>query len=78
MCGSGSYVYYHGMDYDTEYRAMRRLYSEPDEAELDKWGVDYVLFDSYVRENFSPDEEWYAARFELWYTDGVNKVYKTG
>ena len=78
MCGSGSYVYYHGMDYNAEYRAMRRLYSEPDEAELDKWGVDYVLFDSYVCENFSPDEEWYAARFELWYTDGVNKVYKTG
>ena len=26
LCGSGSYVYYHGMDYSAEYNAMRALY----------------------------------------------------
>ena len=29
LCGSGSYVYYHGMDYSDEYSAMKALYEAP-------------------------------------------------
>ena len=30
LCGSGSYVYYHGMDYTAEYNAMKTLYESPE------------------------------------------------
>lgn len=76
LCGSGSYVYYHGMDYADEYQAMRTLYEVPDEATLSAWGIDYVVFDTSVGSEFSADENWYAARFPLWYENGSCRVYK--
>lgn len=76
LCGSGSYVYYHGMDYADEYQAMRTLYEVPDEATLSAWGIDYVVFDTSVASEFSADENWYAARFPLWYENGSCRVYK--
>ena len=39
LCGSGSYVYYHGMDYSAEYNAMRALYETPDEDTLAAWDI---------------------------------------
>lgn len=81
LCGSGSWVYYHGMDYSEEYYAVRSLYASPSEAELETWGVDYAVFDSYVSTLFdgspdTPDEGWYAARYELVYSNADSKVYK--
>ena len=77
LCGSGSYVYYHGMDYSAEYNAMVTLYEHPDESALSGWGVKYVLFDSSVYGKFSnADEEWYAQRYQVWYENGGCRVYK--
>ena len=39
------------MNYTAEYNAMHQLYENPDEAPLAQWGIDYVLFDSYVFSN---------------------------
>lgn len=76
LCGSGSYVYYHGMDYADEYQAMRILYEAPDESTLSAWGIDYAVFDTSVASEFSADENWYAARYPLWYENGSCRVYK--
>ena len=77
LCGSGSYVYYHGMDYTAEYSAMGSLYEHPDETTLAAWGVDYVLFDSSVYGKFSgANESWYAARYPVWYENDGCRVYK--
>ena len=76
VCGSGSFVYYHGIDYTDEYRTMVSLYETPDEATLQTWGVDYVLFDSAVYARFRADEDWYRQRYELWYSDEENRIYK--
>ena len=77
LCGSGSFVYYHGMNYTAEYNAMHQLYENPDEAPLAQWGIDYVLFDSYVFSNIqNADESWYAARYPLWYENGGSRIYK--
>lgn len=76
LCGSGSFVYYHGMDYTAEYNAMRTLYETPDEATLAAWGIDYVLFDSAVYASFAADESWYAARYPLWYENAGARVYR--
>ena len=77
LCGSGSFVYYHGMDYSAEYNAMVTLYERPDESVLTGWGVAYVLFDSSVYGKFSDaDEEWYAERYPVWYENDGCRVYK--
>ena len=77
LCGSGSYVYYHGMDYADEYNAMRTLYETPDTVTLQIWGVQYAVFDSSVYSRFSDaNEEWYAQRYPLWYENGGCRVYK--
>lgn len=76
LCGSGSYVYYHGMDYTQESNAMHLLYEAPDESLLAQWGVDYVLFDSSVNAEFTSDESWYAARYPLWYQNDSCRVYQ--
>lgn len=76
LCGSGSYVYYHGMDYGDEYAAMRLLYEAPDASILELWGVDYVVFDASVTSEFAADESWYAARYPVWYENGSCRVYQ--
>ena len=77
LCGSGSYVYYHGMDYADEYSAMAALYEHPNEGTLAAWDVGYVLFDSSVYGKFADaDESWYAARYPIWYENDGCRVYK--
>lgn len=76
LCGSGSYVYYHGMDYAEEAAAMRLLYESPDETSLAQWGIDYVLFDDSVFGEFAAREDWYAARYPLWYQNDSCRVYQ--
>lgn len=76
LCGSGSYVYYHGMDYSAEYNAMRALYETPDEDTLAAWNIGYAVFDSSVYAKFAADESWYAARYDVWYENAAYRVYK--
>jgi len=76
LCGSGSYVYYHGMDYSAEYNAMRALYETPDEDTLAAWDIGYAVFDSSVYAKFAADESWYAARYDVWYENAACRVYK--
>lgn len=75
LCGSGSYVYYHGMDYQQEYSAMYLLYEAPDEATLQQWDISYVVFDASVAGEFAADEAWYAARYPLWYQNDSCRIY---
>lgn len=76
LCGSGSYVYYHGMDYSDEATAMRMLYEFPDESLLDAWGIDYVVFDASISAEFAADESWYTARYPVWYENDSCRVYQ--
>ena len=77
VCGSSSWVYFHGMDYGAEYAAMQALYETPDEDTLQTWGVDYVVFDGSPLARFDTDEDWYAERFPVWYEDTGCRIYKT-
>jgi len=76
LCGSGSFVYYHGMEYSNEYAAMRALYETPEEGTLSAWGIDYVLFDSYVYGRFKADENWYSSRYPLIYGNPSCRLYQ--
>ena len=76
LCGSGSFVFYHGMEYSAEYAAMKSLYETPSAEELQRWDVDYVLFDGNVFARFAADENWYAQRYPLWYENSSARIYQ--
>ena len=76
LCGSGSFVFYHGMEYSAEYAAMKSLYETPSAEELQRWDVEYVLFDGNVFARFAADENWYAQRYPLWYENGSVRIYQ--
>lgn len=78
LCGSGSFLYYHGMDYGDPYDAMCSLYARPDTVTLDAWGVDYAVFDAQALNDYAADESWYAAQYPLWYQNERYRVYKIG
>lgn len=78
LCGSSLYVHFHGMDYAAQDAAVRTLYEAPTEELLAQWGVDYVLFSSYERNDYDADEGWYAARYEAVWQRGEYTLYRVG
>ncbi len=76
LCGSDIYLYYHGVDYTSERNAVQQLYEAPDEALLDAWGVDYVVFDANTAAQYAVDESWYAQRYPLCYQNASYRVYQ--
>ena len=77
VCGTGSYLYYHGVDYGAQQDAERRMLSAPAEnAELfDAYGVDYVYISDQERYNFDADETWFDEHFSRVYdADGI-RIY---
>ncbi len=75
LCGSSSYLYFHGMHYNAQGEAARQLYEAPSEELLARWGIGYVLVGSYERSEFAVDEAFYAARYPVWYQDAEHTVY---
>lgn len=78
LCGSGSYVYFHGMHYEEQDAAVRALYESPSEAVLARWGIDYVSISNWERSDYAVDEEFYAARYPVWYRADEYTIYAVG
>lgn len=78
LCGSGSYVYFHGMHYEEQAAAARALYETPSEALLARWGIDYVSISSWERSGYAVNEAFYAARYPVWYQGDGYTIYKIG
>ena len=68
-------MYFHGLDYLNQYNALVALYTNPDEATLAAWGVDYVVFDASLSAEWAASETWYAARYPLWYEGDGGRIY---
>lgn len=61
VCGTGSYLYFHGVDYAQNQADVGRMMEQPAEnaALFEKYGVDYIYLSSYERSNYDVDEEWF-------------------
>jgi len=61
LCGTGSYLYFHGIDYSAESAAARQLLENPAENEslMQEYGIDYAYISSYERGNFAVDRAYY-------------------
>jgi hypothetical protein len=78
QCGSGSYVYYHGLDYYEQEQAIRTMYEEPAMYPdiFDVYGIDYIVISPYEYYNYSVDEWTISAMYPCVYdADGV-RVYQ--
>lgn len=80
VCGTGSYLYYHGLDYDDRQFAAQEMLQRPVEtaALYQKYGVNYVYLSDHERYGADADEEALRARFPLWYEDGRVTILKVG
>ena len=78
LCGSPSYLYYHGLDYAGQQEAAKAMYETPGAALLEEWGVDYVVFSGYERSEFAADEGWYQRNCAEVFRQGEYVVYRVG
>ncbi len=55
VCGSSSYVYFHGLDYAGRQEDMQKMFQSPGDNLLlfKEYDVDYVLVSDYERNNFN-------------------------
>lgn len=76
LCGSPSYLYYHGLDYADQQAAAKAMYETPSADLLEEWGVDYVVFSGFERSEFAADEEWYLQNCTLAFSHGDYAIYQ--
>lgn len=78
VCGSPSFLYYHGLDYSTRELDLTLAYEQP-EANFKRvsaaYSVDYVLISSYERGSYDIDEEWFAANLECVFENPECRLY---
>ena len=77
VCGTGSYLYFHGVDYSAQSFDEQRMLEQPaDSAELfRRYGVTHAYISSHERVNFAVDEDWYRAHCQLAFQSGDVCVY---
>ncbi len=78
VCGSPSYLFYHGLPYYGREYAVGEMYTRP-EASLDLYrnlNVDYVLVSDFELHSFDVDMGQMDRLFTRVYDDGVRVLYK--
>lgn len=78
VCGSPSYLYYHGLPYYGREYAVSEMYIRP-EASLDFYrsiGIDYVLVSDFELSSYPVDQPQLDRLFTRVYDDGVRILYK--
>ena len=78
VCGSGSYLYYHGVDYSDREYSLSLLYEQPEEyfATLAKeYDIDYVLIGDHERGNYNIDYEYLDSHFQVFYQNDSVVIY---
>lgn len=78
LCGSPSYLYYHGLNYADQQAAAKAMYETPSAALLEEWGVDYVVFSGFERSEFAADESWYQSNCTEVFRQGDYVIYQVG
>ncbi len=78
VCGSSSYLYFHGLPYGKNEYAVREMYEHPQEALhwFQEWKVGYVLVSDFEISSYEVDEAAIAGLFPKVYDDGVRRLYQ--
>ncbi len=78
VCGSPSYLYFHGLDYSVQQNAAAAMFSSP-KSNIDKFEeleVDYVLVSAFERDSYDIDEAELAELFQCVYDENGIRLYK--
>ena len=78
VCGSTSYVYFHGLDYYGREDDIAKMFQQPEEYLylFEEYSVDYVMVSAFEINNFNANETELAALFECVYdADGI-RLYR--
>ena len=77
VCGTGSYLYFHGIDYGRQHYDEAQMLENPaDNAELfARYGVDYVYISNHERTGFTVDEGWFMDHCAQVFSLGDVNIY---
>jgi len=77
VCGTGSYLYYHGIDYGAQKNAMASMLGSPENSLslFAEYGVDYVYISDQERYNYAADEAWFRENYACVYDAGNIRIY---
>ena len=78
VCGTGSYLYFHGLDYSIQQQDERSMLEYPADslALFDQYGVECVYISSYERSDFSVDELWFVENCDTVFEEEDVRVYR--
>lgn len=78
VCGSPSFLYYHGLDYSTRELDLKLAYEQP-EANFARvsaaYSVGYVLISSYERGSWDVYEAWFDANLKCVFENSECRLY---
>lgn len=77
VCGTGSYLYFHGINYTQQYQDMHAMFESPAENEslFEKYDVEYVYISSHERSNFTIDEAYFIEHGTLVFENSSVRIY---
>lgn len=78
VCGSGSYLFFHGVDYAAREKALSLLYEHPEEyfqTLSRKYRIDYVFIGGSERANYQIDEAYFMEHFTVFYQNETVLIY---
>ncbi|MBQ6373023.1 MAG: hypothetical protein IJJ45_00905 [Clostridia bacterium] len=77
VCGTGSYLYFHGIDYAAQASDERQMLEDPagSAALFGRYGVSYAYISSYERMSFDVDEAWFERHGERVFDMGDVTIY---
>ncbi len=78
VCGSDSFLYYHGIDTTRRKADVVQMYRQPaaNRHLYEQYSVDYVLLSSWERHNCRPDILWFESRCEKVFENGGVQLYR--
>lgn len=78
VCGSPSYLFYHGLSYWGNEQAARTIYESPENGGvlLEKFDVAYILVSDFERTSYQVDQESLDSLYSRVYDDGSRVLYQ--
>ncbi len=77
LCGTGSYLFYHGLDYETREQQVKLLFEQPElcfDELSETYGIDYVFVSNYERYTYALNEG-YFLQFPVAYENDTVTIY---
>jgi len=78
VCGSGSFLYFHGVDYADREKALKGLFESPETdlpALKEEYSIDYIYIGPNERGNYSCNIDYFKNNFKLVFSNSNVAIY---